>query len=125
MPAGQSSERMPLQCTVHAAVPPQTTVQPAAPPHSIVQPPWGQAMWHVLSPEQVRVDPLSRVIAQVLPPAQVTWLSAPVLRVHSLVPLQLDVQFAVQVPSQVERPSQVLVQPVPQVTLHWFWDAQL
>jgi len=49
----------------------------------------------------------------------------PVVRVHWLVPAQLDVQFDVQLPAQVERPSQVLVQPLPQVRLHWFWDPQV
>jgi hypothetical protein len=61
------------------------------------------------------VDPVSTDTSQLLPPAQVTWLSVPVARVHWLVPAQLDVQFEVQVPEQTERASHVLVQPVPQV----------
>jgi hypothetical protein len=54
----------------------------------------------------------------VLPPAHVTWLFVPVVRVHWLVPAQLDVQFDVQVPAQTERPSQVLVHPLPQLRSH-------
>jgi hypothetical protein len=73
----------------------------------------------------VSVEPVSRLTLQVLPPAQVTSLFVPVVSVQSLVPAQLDVQFDVQVPAQVERPSQVLVQLLPQVRSHWFFSPQV
>ncbi len=62
---------------------------------------------------------------QLLPPAQVTSLFTPVSSVHWLVPVQLEVQFDVQLPTQVERPSQVFVQPVPHVRSHWLFELQL
>jgi hypothetical protein len=72
----------------------------------------------------VRVEPVSSVMAQVLPPAHVTLLFVPVVSVHWLVPAQLDVQLDVQLPAQTERASQVLVQPVPQVRSHEFLESQ-
>jgi hypothetical protein len=123
-PGAQSITRVPLQVILQAAAPPHTTVQLAAPPHSALQPPLGQLTVHLLSPLQVIVEPVSMVTAQVLPPSQVTWLFAPVSRVHELVPAQLEVQFDVQLPSQVERPAQVLVQPLPQVRSHSFCESQ-
>ncbi len=81
-------------------------------------------MWHVLSPRQVTVDRSSRVTLQSLPPSQMTLLSTPVESVQSLVPAQLEVQLELQLPLQVDIPSHVLVQPVPQLRLHWFCESQ-
>jgi hypothetical protein len=70
------------------------------------------------------LDPVSSVIVQVLPPPHVTWLSTPVVRVHSLVPAQLDVQFELQLPAHTDFPSQVFVHPVPHVRSHWLFESQ-
>jgi hypothetical protein len=61
---------------------------------------------------------------QSLPPPQVTVLSTPVLIVHVLVPSQVELQFAVQLPAHVERPAQVFVQPVPHVRSQVFLESQ-
>jgi hypothetical protein len=123
-PAAQSCVLVPLQSIWQATVPPQTTLQLAEPPHSALQPPWGQSIVQVLSPVQEIVEPGSSVTLQVLPPPQLTWLFIPVVSVHWLVPAQLEVQFEVQLPAQTERPSQVFVQPLPQVRSHWFLVSQ-
>jgi hypothetical protein len=124
VPGGQDCAFVPLHSIVQATAPPQTTLQPADPPHSAVQPPFGQVMVQVLLPRQLSFEPVSRVILQSLPPSHVTWLFTPVWSVHWLVPAQLEVQLEVQLPAQVERPSQVLVHPVPQVRSHWFLVSQ-
>jgi hypothetical protein len=115
---------VPLHSIWQATVPPQLIVQLAEPAHSAEQPPWGQSMLQVLSPSHLILDPVSRVSWQLLPPEQVTSLFTPVVRVHWLVPAQLEVQFAVQLPAQVERPSHVLVHPLPQVRSHSFLVSQ-
>jgi hypothetical protein len=110
--------------SLHTVAPAHPTMHSAEPAQSTVHPPAGQWMLHVLLPSHVIVEPASRVTSQRLPPAHVTWLLAPVASVHWLVPAQLEVQFVPQVPEQVERPSQVLVQPLPHVRSHWFCESQ-
>jgi hypothetical protein len=79
-------------------------------------------MRQVLSPWQLSFEPVSRLTVHVLPPPHVTWLLVPVVSVHWLVPAQVDVQFDVQLPAQFDRPSHVLVHPLPQVRSHWLFD---
>jgi hypothetical protein len=71
-----------LQAIVHAAVPPQLTLHVVDPSHAIVHPPFGQSTTHELLPWQLMVEPVSRLTLQVLPPAQVTWLFTPAVRLH-------------------------------------------
>jgi hypothetical protein len=124
MPAAQSCVRSPLHLMWHAAVPPHATTQDVLPVQSAVQPPFGQSMAQLLFPSQETVEPVSSESLQSLPPVQVTLLLTPVLSVHVLVPAQLDVQLAAQLPAQLERPSHVFVQPVPQVRSQVFLVSQ-
>src|SRR5689334_11015660 len=94
VPAAQSCARSPLHVMWHATVPPHATMQDVLPVQSAVQPPFGQSMAQLLFPPQETVEPVSSESLQSLPPVQVTLLLTPVLRVHVLVPAQLDVQLA-------------------------------
>ena len=91
---------------------------------SAVQPPSGHRIVQLLSPEQESLEPVPIVMSQLLPPLHVTSLFTPVVSVHWLVPAQLDVQLAVQVPAHVDLPSHVLVQPVPHVRSHEPFESQ-
>ena len=56
----------------------------------------------MLLPVQLTVEPVSTVTVHVLPPPHDTLLFVPVERVQSLVPVQLEVQFEVQLPAQLD-----------------------
>jgi hypothetical protein len=99
----------------HATVPPHVTIHDELPVQSAVQPPFGQSIAQVLLPWQDTVEPVSTDTLQSLPPPQVTVLFTPVLSVHVLVPLHVDVQSDAQLPAHVDWPAQVFVHPVPHV----------
>ena len=84
---------------LQGAPPPHSMEHPELPVQSTVQPPLGHLIVQLLLPPHERVDPVSRVIEQSLPPPHVTWLSTPVTSVHVLVPSQVDVQFEPHVPA--------------------------
>ncbi len=116
--AGHASAVPPLHSTGHAADGPHSTIQLALPSHFAVQPPLGHRMVQSLFPVHDSVDPAPSVMAHALPPAHVTSLFVPVASVHWLVPAQLEVQSAAQLPEHVDFPSHVDVHPVPHVRLH-------
>jgi hypothetical protein len=72
----------------------------------------------VLLPVQASVDPEPTVAVQLEPPPHVTVLFVPVATVQVLVPVHDVLQFDEQLPSHVDFPEQVAVQPVPQVRSH-------
>ncbi len=111
----------------HAVVPPHSTEQSVLPWQSTVQPPSGHLIAHLLLPVQVSVEPPPSEMLQSLPPPQVTLLFVPVVRLHVLVPLHVDVQFDWQLPEQVDCPAQSVVQPVPHVELQVFlvWQSNV
>lgn len=100
------------------------TLQVALPWQLVVQPPFGHVTLQVLLPVQLTVEPVSTSTSHLLPPSHETVLFVPVEIVHSLVPAQLEVQFDSHVPTQVDCPSQVVVQPTPHDALHVFFDWQ-
>ncbi len=93
VPAAQSCDLPPLQLMWHAVVPPHSTEHSVLPWQSSVQPPSGHLIAHVLLPVQVSVEPPPSEMLQLLPPPQVTVLFVPVVRLHVLVPLHVDVQL--------------------------------
>ena len=125
VPAAQVADCFPLHVIVQAVPAPHSTVQPVLPPHSAVQPPFGHLMLQVLLPSQKSDEPVSSVTVQELPPPQVTLLFTPVTRLHVLVPVHVEVQLDSQLPSQMDWPPQLVVQPVPQVESHVFFDSHL
>ena len=105
VPAAQVSVFPPLQLIVHAAPPaspPHWSEQSAVPSQFMVQPPCGHAISHLLVPVHVKVEPAPRFTLQSLPPPHETVLLVPVVNVQSLVPLHVEVQFAVHVDTQVD-----------------------
>jgi hypothetical protein len=60
-----------------------------------------------------------------LPPPHVTVLLFPVWRVQPLVPVHVAVQFELQLPTHSDCPPHVVLQPVPHVELHVFFESQL
>jgi hypothetical protein len=78
----------------------------------------GQLSVHLLLPEQSSVEPEPSVMLASAPPETVTLLSGPVSSTQPLWPVQLELQPAWQVPTHVEPAAQLVVQPVPQFTLH-------
>jgi hypothetical protein len=124
-PAAHVCVRPPLHLTVHAVLPPHTIVHPELPAQSPVQPPFGQLIVQLLLPVHATVEPVSTVTSHVLPPPHVTVLLVPVDTVQLLVPSQVVVQFELQLPTQVDWPSHVVVHPVPHVELHSFFESQL
>ncbi len=124
-PAGHVRVPPPLQITEHAVVPPHCTVQPVAPWQSAVQPPCGQSMVQVLFPVQDTVEPVSTFTLHALPPPQVTVLSVPVESMQVLVPSHVVVHPDRQVPWHVDWPAHDVVQPVPHVEVHAFFELQL
>ena len=125
VPGAQVTVLPPLQFTVHAVPLPQASVQPVLPLQSAVQPPFGQLMVQVLFPPQLTFEPVSTLTVHVLPPLQVTVLFWPVETVQLLVPSHENVQFAVQFPSHLDWPAQLVVHPVPHDASHVFFDSQL
>ena len=122
-PAAHVSFFPPLHTIVQAPPLPHVSEQPVLPLQSTVHPPFGHSTLHVLLPWQVSVDEVSSVTVHLLPPPHVTLLFVPVESLHSLVPLQVEVQFDSQLPSQVDCPAQLVVQPVPHVESHVFFDS--
>jgi len=108
-------------------VPPHSTEQSVLPWQSRVQPPSGHLIAHLLLPVHVSVEPPPSEMLQSLPPPQVTELFVPVVRLHVLVPLQVEVQFDWQLPEQVDCPAQSVVQPVPHVESQVFlvWQSKV
>jgi hypothetical protein len=60
----------------------------------------------------------------VLVPWQLTVELVPVVRVQSLPPPHVDVQFDPHVPVHSDFPSHFVVHPVPQSVVHVFFDEQ-
>jgi hypothetical protein len=104
-----------VHATLHVVAPEQLTVQPPA----------GQVTAHWLLPWHVTVVPEPTVSLQSLVPPHVTLLPVPASRVHVLPPAHVEVQLEPQLPPQLDCPAQLVVHPVPQLTLHSFFDSQL
>jgi hypothetical protein len=109
----------------HAVPDPQATLHVVAPEQATVQPPSGQVTSHPLLPWQVTVPPVPTETLHVLVPSQVMVLSSPAVREHELPPAHVYVQFDSHFPEHCDWPAQFELHPVPQLTLHVFFDAQL
>jgi hypothetical protein len=103
----------------------QTTLHAVAPEQLTLQPPAGQVTLQVLLPWHKTVLPGPTVKLHVLVPPQVTLPLMPAASAQVLPPVQVDVQFSLQLPEHCDWPAQLVVQPVPQVTLQSFFDSQL
>jgi hypothetical protein len=121
---------VPLQLSVQS-VPPassgpfsQVTLHLAEPVQATVHPPVGQVTSQVLVPSHVTVVPVPTLRSQVLVPVQSKLLPLPAESVQVLPPAQVEVQFAPQVRSHCDCPSQVLLQPVPHTPPQVFLDEQ-
>ena len=103
---------------------PHVRLQVVAPEQSTVQPPEGHSTVQVLLPWQVTLVPLPADSVHVLLPSQPRLEPVPAARVHVLPPVHVEAQFEPQVPEQLDLPAQLVVQPVPQLTLQSFLAEQ-
>jgi hypothetical protein len=90
------------------------------PAHDTLQPPDGQLITQSELPVHVTVEPRPTVAPASAPPEMVMLLSGPASTLQSVVPAQDEMQSAAQAATQVDPPAQVVVHPVPQVTLQLF-----
>jgi hypothetical protein len=125
VPASHACASRSLHCHVQALPPPQLMVHAAVPLHCALHPPVGHWMLQFELPVHVSVEPGPIEMLASAPPPTVTLLSGPVSSEQLLVPVQVETQSAAHAPTHADWPPQVVVQPVPHVTLQVLFVSQL